>query len=113
MKYSSSLRIMTRVLWIGVMGVFVAAEGVAFLTLRKIHNDHLLPGIGARYFIAFIVAFPMVAGLNGFYSVRRRLPSAGDEVISALSVQFLITIVMAYVALLVCMEPIAMALQIF
>jgi hypothetical protein len=113
MKNSSSLRIMTGLLWVGVVGMFLAAEVVVFLALRKIPNDHLLPGSGTRYFIAFIVALPMVAGMNGFYSVKRRLSPADDEVSSTLSVQFLITIVTAYAALLVCMEPIAKALQTF
>ena len=93
MKYSSSFRIMRRILWIGAAGVFVMAEVVALLAFRQIPNDHLVPGLGTKYFVAFIVALPMVAGVNGFYSVRRRLSSAGDEVISALSAQFLITIV--------------------
>jgi hypothetical protein len=111
MKYSSSLKIMTRILWIGSVGVFLAAEVVMLLTLQKIPTDHLLPGLGTRCFIAFIVALPIVAGMNGYYSVRRRLSSAGDDVISALSVQFLGTIVMAYVALLVCIGPLAQTLR--
>ena len=109
MKNSSSLRIMTGLLWVGVVGLFLVAEVVGFLAFRKILNDQL----GTLCFIAFILVLPMAAGVNGFYSVRRRLSSAGDEAISTLSIQFLITIVTAYVALLVCMEPIARVLQHF
>jgi hypothetical protein len=100
---------MTGLLWVGVVGVFIVAEVVGLLAFRKILNDQP----GTVCFIAFILVLPMAAGLNGFYSVRRRLSSAGDEAISTLSVQFLITIVTAYVALLVCMEPIAKVLQHF
>ena len=111
MKYSSSRKITTRILWILSIGVFLVAEVVVLITLQKIPTDHLLPGLGTRCFIAFMVALPMVAGMNGYYSVRRRLSSAGDDVISALSVQFLGTIVMAYVALLVCIGPLAQTLR--
>jgi len=102
---------MTRILWIAVVGAFVVAEIVALVAFRKIPNDQLVPGLGTKYFIAFIVALPMVAGMNGYYSVRRRLSSADDTVISALSVQFLITIATAYAALLVCIGPMAKALK--
>jgi len=111
MKDSSSLKIMTRILWILSIGAFLVAEVVVLITLQKIPTDHLLPGLGTRYFIAFMVALPMVAGMNGYYSVRRRLSSAADDVISALSVQFLLTIVMAYAALLVCIGPLAQTLR--
>ena len=100
---------MTGLLWVGVVGVFIVAEVVGLLAFRKILNDQP----GTVCFIAFILVLPVAAGLNGFYSVRRRLSSAGHEAISTLSVQFLITIVTAYVALLVCMEPIAKVLQHF
>jgi hypothetical protein len=91
--------------------VFAAAEAAALLAFRKIPDDHLFPGVGTNFFIAFIVALPMIAGVNGFYSVRRRLSSTQEDAISVLSVQFLITIITAYAALLVCMEPIAKVLQ--
>jgi hypothetical protein len=113
MKYSSSLRGMTKILWIGAAGVFVGAEVVVFLWLRKIPNDHLFPGLGTKYVALFIVALPMIAGLNGYYSVKRRLSSAADEVTSALSAQFLMTIVMAYAALLVCIDLLTQALRAF
>jgi hypothetical protein len=111
MKDSSSLKIMTRILWILSIGAFLGAEVVVLITLQKIPNDHLLPVLGTRCFIAFMVALPMVAGMNGYYFVRRRLSSAGDDVISALSVKFLGTIVMAYLALLVCIGPLAQSLR--
>jgi hypothetical protein len=107
MKDSSSLKIMTRILWILSIGAFLVAEVVVLITLQKIPNGHLLPGLGTRCFIAFIVALPIVAGMNGYYSVRR-LSSAADDVISALSVQFLLT---AYAALLVCIGPLAQTLR--
>jgi hypothetical protein len=111
MKYASRQKFMTRFLWIGTVGAFLGAEVVVLITLQKIPNDHLLPGLGTRCFIAFMVAMPIISGMNGYYSVRRRLSSAGDDVISALSVQFLSTVVMAYVALLVCIGPLAQALR--
>jgi hypothetical protein len=111
MKYSFSRRIMTSILWLGVAGLFVVAETLAVLVFGKLPNNHLFPGLGTKYLSVFVVALPLVAGINGYYSVRRRLSSAGDEVRSALSLQFLITIVTAYTALLVCMEPVAETLQ--
>lgn len=102
---------MTKILWVGVVGLFVVAEIVAALAFRKIPNDHLFPGLGTKYVALFIVALPMVAGMNGYRSVRHRLSSAGDDVISALSVQFLLTVVTAYVAVLVCIGPLTQALQ--
>jgi hypothetical protein len=111
MKSSSVLSFMTKILWVGVVGLFVGAEIVAALALRNIPNDHLFPGLGTKYVALFIVALPMVAGMNGYRSVRRRLSSAGDEVISALSVQFLMTVVTAYAAMLVCIGPLTQALH--
>jgi hypothetical protein len=111
MKQFSSRKITTRILWIGSVVMFLGAELVVLLTLRKIPSDHLMPGLGTRCFIAFIVAQPIIVGMNGYYSVRRRLSSACDDVISALSVQFLGTIVMAYLALLVCIGPLAQTLR--
>lgn len=96
---------MTRILWFGVVGLFAVAEIVAALAFRKIPDHHLFPGLGTKYFALFIVALPMIAGINGYSSVRRRLSSTGDDVISVLSVQFLFTIVTAYVALIVCIGP--------
>jgi len=43
MKFSSSLRTMTRILWIAVVGAFVVAEIVALVAFRKIPNDQLVP----------------------------------------------------------------------
>ncbi len=111
MNQFSSGKLTTRILWIGSVAVFLVAEVVVLITLQKIPNDHLLPGLGTRCFIAFMVAQPIIAGMNGYYSVRRRLSSAGHDVISALSVQFLCTIVMAYAALLVCIGPLAQTLR--
>ena len=102
---------MTKILWVGVVGLFVVVEIVAALAFRKIPNDHLFPGLGTKYVALFIVALPMVAGMNGYRSVKHRLSSAGDDVISALSVQFLLTVVMAYAAVLVCIVPLTQALQ--
>ena len=109
-KSESSLKFMTRILWLGVAGLFAVAEIVVVLAFRTIPNDHLFPGLGTKYLIVFIVALPMIAGLNGYYSVKRRLSSAADDVMLAVSAQFLMTIVMAYAALLVCMEPLAQTL---
>ena len=106
-----SLKFLTRILWLGVVGLFVGAEIIVALGFRKVPNDHLFPGLGTKYVVLFITALPMVAGLNGYSSVKRRLSSATDEVISALSVQFLLTIVTAYAALLVCIGPLTQALQ--
>jgi hypothetical protein len=53
----------------------------------------------------------MVAGMNGYSSARRRLSSANHDVICALSVQFLLTIIMAYAAVLVCIEPLIRVLR--
>lgn len=109
---SSSLRFMTSILWVGVVGLFVVAEIVVALVFRKTPNVHLLPGFGTKYIALFIVALPMIAGMNGYHSVKHRLSSAGDDVISALSVQFLLTVVTAYVAVLVCIGgPLTQALQ--
>jgi hypothetical protein len=91
--------------------VFLVAEVVVLITLQKIPSDHVMPGLGTKCFIAFMVAQPIIGGMNGYYSVRRRLSSAGDDVISALSVQFLGTIIMAYAALLVCIGPLAQTLR--
>lgn len=102
---------MTKILWAGVVGLFTVSEIVAALAFRHLPSDHLFPGLGTKYIALFIVALPMVAGVNGYLSVRRRLSSAGDDVISALSVQFLLTVVTAYVALLVCIGPLTQALQ--
>ena len=107
MKSSFWLRLMTRILWLGVVGLFAGAEIVVALAFRKIPDHHLFPGLGTKYFALFIVALPMIAGINGYCSVRRRLSSTGDDVISVLSVQFLLTIVTAYVALIVCIGPLS------
>jgi hypothetical protein len=93
MKSKSSPKFMTRILWSGVAGLFAMAEIVAVIAFRKIPNDPLFPGPGTKYWIIFIVAIPMIAGLNGYYSVKRRLSSAADDVMSALSAQFLMTII--------------------
>lgn len=111
MNSLSSFRMMIRLLWLGVAGLFALAEVVVVLAFRRIPNDYLFPRLGTEYVALFVVALPMIAGMNGYRSVRRRLPSAADEVISALSVQFLLTIVTAYVALLVCIGPLTQALQ--
>ncbi|HET6842232.1 MAG TPA: hypothetical protein VFK06_11195 [Candidatus Angelobacter sp.] len=103
LKYSSSLK----VLWICAVAVFVTAEADVFIKFWRIPSDHLLWGQGTKFFIPFIVSLPMVAGMRGFYSVRRRLPSAGDDVITAISLQFLFTIITAYVALVFCMGQVA------
>ena len=87
------------------------AEIVVALAFRKITNDHLFPGLGTKYIALFIVALPMVAGMNGYRSVKRRLSSVDHDVISVLSAQFLMTSVMAYAALLVCIGPLTQALQ--
>jgi hypothetical protein len=110
MNSSSPLRFTTRILWLCVVALFVLAEVIAALALRNIPNDHLFLGLGTKYGALFTLALPMVAGMNGYRSVRRRLSSAGDEVISVLSVQFLLTIVTAYVAVIVCMGPLTQAL---
>ena len=111
MKSSSSLRFMARILWLSAVGVFAAAELAVVSAFRTIPSDHLF--LGTKYWIVFMVALPMVSGVNGYYSARRRLSSAGDDVTIVLSGQFPITIVTAYVALLVCIQPMAEALRHF
>lgn len=107
MRYSSSLRLMTRILWICAVAISVTAEMLTIVAFRKIPSDHSFFGLGTKYVIFLIVPLPMVAGINGYYSVRRRLSSAADDVISALSMQFLITIIMAYAALMVCVASLS------
>ena len=111
MKYLLSLRFMARILWLGIAILFVAAEMVTVLVFRNLPDGHLFPGLGTNYVIVFVVALPMIAGMNGYYSVKRRLTSVGDDVRSVLSLQFLLMTVTAYVALLVCMEPMVKTLQ--
>jgi len=82
---------------------FVVAEAEVLIKFCRIPDDHLFLVPGTKFFIALIVALPMVAGVSGFYSARRRLPSAGDDVITAISLQFLFTIITAYTALVFCM----------
>lgn len=65
MPFSFSLRFMTRILWVGVVALFVVSEIVTVLAFRKIPNDHLFPGLGTKYVALFTVALPMVAGMNG------------------------------------------------
>ena len=101
---------MTKAIWISAVGVFLVAEMVVLLAFWKIPNDHLFPGLGTKYFIAFIVALPAIAGVNGYYSVRRRLSSGGNDVMSELSVQFLFTIITAYTALIVSIGPLTQAM---
>ena len=113
MKYPSLFSVVLRPLWTGAVAVFVVAEADVLIKFWRIPGDRLLWGQGTKFYIAFIVALPMVAGMRGFYSVRRRLPSAGDDVITAISLQFLLTIVIAYSALLVCMGEMSMGLQRF
>jgi hypothetical protein len=111
MNQFSSGKLTTRILWLGSVVLFLGAELVVHLTLQKIPYDHLMPGLRTRFFIAFMVAQPIIFGLNGYYSVRRRLSSASDEVVSVLSVQFLGTIIMAYAALLVCIGTLGQTLR--
>lgn len=110
---SSSLRIVTRIFLVLVVGLFALTELVVVLAFREIPSDHLFPGLGTKYWIVLIAALPMIAGLNGYYSVRRRLSSASDEVTSVLSLQFLFTIVTAYAALLICVGAITQTLRHF
>ncbi len=102
---------MTRFLWFGVVALFVATETDLALAFWKMPNDYPFPGLGTKLLALFILALPMVAGMNGCSAVRRRLPSAGDDVISALSIQFLISTVIAYVAVMACIHPLAQALR--
>lgn len=111
MTSSSSLRTMTRFLWFGVVALFLTTETDLALAFRGIPNDHPFPGVPTKYFVLFIAVLPLVAGINGYSSVRRRLPSAGDDVISTLSAQFLISTVIAYVAVLARIHPLAQALR--
>jgi hypothetical protein len=111
MKYSFSARFISRTLWVCIGGIYAVAEIVAILAFRKMPNDHLFMGVGTKYMIAFIVALPMVAGVNGFCRVRRRLSSAGADVISVLERQFLFTIITAYTAVIFCVGPLAAALR--
>jgi hypothetical protein len=87
----------------------VAAEIDAALAFWKVPNDYVFSPRG-KYFALLIVALPMVAGMNGYSSARRRLSSANHDVVSALSVQFL-TLIMAYAAVLVCIEPLIRVLR--
>jgi hypothetical protein len=98
-------------LWLVAVGVFAAAELTVVYAFRTIPSDHLF--LGTKYWIVFMVALPMVSGVNGYYSARRRLSSAGDDVTSVLSAQFPITIVTAYAALIVCIQPLAEAVRQF
>jgi len=88
-----SAKVITLALWISVVGICAVAEIVAILAFWNMPNDHLFMGLGTKYLIMFIVALPMLAGLNGYYSVRRRLSSASDDVIVVLSRQFLFAII--------------------
>ena len=100
---------MARMLWLAAIAVFAVAEMAVVSAFRTIPSDHLF--LGTKYWIAFMVALPMVSGVNGYYSAKRRLSSAGDDVTSVLSVTFPITIVTAYTALIVCIQPLAEALR--
>ncbi len=111
MKDLPSPKFITGALWIGAAGTCAVAEVLAALAFRKMPNYHPFMGLGMKYIIGFIVALPMVAGVNGYYSVRRRVTSAGVDVISVLSSQFLIATITAYVALLFCVGPLAEALH--
>jgi hypothetical protein len=93
------------------VGICAVTEVTAILAFRNIPNDHLFVGLGSKHVIAFIVALPMVAGMNGYYSVRRRLSSASEEVTTVLSRQFLFATITAYVALLFCIGPLAESLR--
>lgn len=99
---------MVTLLRIGAVATFLSAEAVTFIAFRKIPGDAVFPG---KWFALFMVALPIVAGLRGIASVRRRLPSASDDVILELSVRFLFTIIMAYAAIIVCVGSMSSALH--
>lgn len=88
----------------------MAVETDVALAFRRIPNDLVFPPLG-KYFALLIVALPMVAGINGYSSVRRRLSSANADVVTILSMQFLFTIFMAYLAVLVCIQPLTQLLR--
>jgi hypothetical protein len=113
MENSFSAKFITWTLWICVAGAFAVAEIVTILAFRKMPNDHLFVGVGTKYLVAFIVALPTIAGVNGYYSVKRRLSSFGADVISVLERQFLFTIITAYMAIIFCVGPLAEVLQRF
>lgn len=102
-----STRIMNAILQVGAISIFVGAEILVLIALRDMPREDKLPSIGARCFIGFVTALPMVAGINGYYSVRRRRQNISTEVIDVLSMQFLIAIIAAYATLITCIGPTA------
>lgn len=111
MKSSLSRMLMTRILLWGAVLLFVVTEVVVAVSVLRLPGGNLFPGLGSKYVILFITALPMIAGMNGYFSVRRRLSSGDEDVVSVLSVQFLLTIVMAYVVVVVCLSPYIRAFQ--
>ncbi len=104
---------LTRVLWVGAVALFAAAEAVVVVAFWKMPNDHLYLGLGTKYLVDFIAVLPAVAGVGGYYSVKRRLSSTVADAIPVLSRQFLYMVVMAYVALIFSIVPLSEALQRF
>lgn len=106
-------KFMIVILWACGAALWILTEIFAVLAFQRLPNDHMFFGIGTKYAIVIIVALPMIAGLNGYYSVRRRIQSVNRDVVPIISSQFLITIITAYVAILFCIGPLATALKSF
>lgn len=83
------------------------------LAFWTIPNDHFFLGLGTRYVVPFVLTLPLAAGWNGFYSVKHRLSSADDDVISAISQKFLFATIFGYVTLIFCLQPLGDALRHF
>jgi hypothetical protein len=109
-SYSSYL---TRILWICAIAVFVVAEAEVILAFREIPNDHLFLGIGSKYFVPFLVTLPFVAGLNGYFGVRRHFSATDDQhgSISSILRQPLSAIIVSYTAIVCCVGPLSAVLR--
>jgi hypothetical protein len=87
------------ILFVGAIAIFLSTEMVVGITLWTIPSDHLIMGSATRYFSLIVVSFPMVAGINGYRATKYRLGSTGSDHVDEFSIRFLITIVVAYIAI--------------
>jgi hypothetical protein len=106
-------KFMIGILWAAGAALWAVTEVFVVLVFQHLPSAYVFFGVGTKYAIALIVALPMIAGLNGYYSTRRRIQSINRDVVSIISSQFLIATVIAYVTILFCIGPLAMALKSF